>query len=176
MRNTEQGMRNAKRAEGVYRSGPFFILRSLFRLPRSLLLLTVLLAVAGCASRPASPAEGPAARAPVSIAPANFGKTASRRVLTAHYRIDTTIENNDLVDRLAQVMEGALGQYRKLAPDVPVAGEPLQCFVFANRNQWAQFTESETGADAKIYLRINRGGYSVRDWYVSYYIGDRETL
>jgi hypothetical protein len=178
MRNTEQGMKNEKWRGGVSRACPFSILHSLFCIPHSILIALALLPLttAGCASRSSGPSEGPIARAAVKIEPATFGNTASRRVVTDHYRIDTTIESTELVERLAQVMEGALAQYRKLAPDVPLDGQPLQCFVFANRNQWAQFTESQTGADAKIYLRINRGGYSVRDWYVSYYIGDRETL
>ena len=140
------------------------------------LLIAAVACAAGCgASRPAGPAEGPAAKARVAVTPATFGGTPSRNVATPHYLIRTTIEDPELVDNLAQVMEGALGQYRKLTPDVPVSGEPLLCFIFANRNQWAQFTEAQTGDDAKVYLRINRGGYAVGDWYVSYYIGTRET-
>jgi hypothetical protein len=144
---------------------------------RLLSCLLALFALAGCgSSNLADPPEGPELLAPVKTEASSFGNTKSTRVNTPHYRMDTTIENEELVDRLAQVMEGALSQYRKLAPDVPLSSEPLQCYVFANRNQWAQFTEHETGADAKVYLRINRGGYSVRDWYVSYYIGERETI
>ncbi len=116
------------------------------------------------------------ALAQIKREPSTFGKTKSTLVTTPHYRIDTTIENEEMVERIAQVMEGALEQYRKLAPDVPLSEKPLQCYVFNDRNQWAQFTEAQTGADAKVYLRINRGGYSVRDWFVSYYIGERETI
>ncbi|HEX8916019.1 MAG TPA: hypothetical protein VF796_26970, partial [Humisphaera sp.] len=130
---------------------------------------------AGCAPSTRPPAEGPAAKAAVNVSPATFGGVASRRVVTPNYLIETTITDSDVVANIAQVMEGANAQYRKLAPDVPQGGDPLKCFVFANRNQWAQFTEANTGADAKVYLRINRGGYAIGDWYVSYYIGDRET-
>ena len=48
----------------------------------------------------------------------------------------------------------------------------MDCYLFQTRSQWANFTESHTGADAPIYLQINRGGYTVRDWYVAYFIGD----
>jgi hypothetical protein len=144
---------------------------------RSLLAPFVLAALlSGCGSpRAVGPAEGPVAKTTVSVTPATFGGVASKKVATPHYLIETTIEDRELVDNLAQVMEGALGQYRKLTPGVPITDRPLLCFIFANRNQWAQFTEAQTGDDAKVYLRINRGGYAVGDWYVSYFIGDRET-
>ena len=146
---------------------------------RSFCVLCVAVAIgclAGCAASTPSVPEGPAAKAGVRIEPAMFGGVPSSRAVTAHYLIDTTLDDPDMVQNVAQVMEGALAQYRKLAPGVPQSPDPLKCFVFATRNQWAQFTQANTGDDAKIYLRINRGGYAVRDWYVAYYIGDRETL
>jgi len=139
-------------------------------------LVALALVLAGCVGTPTQrPAEGPAGPSQVRITPDTFGGVASRSVVTPSYLIKTTIEDPAMVANLAQVMEGALSQYRKLAPGVPLSDKPMQCFVFANRNQWAQFTESQTGDDAKVYLRINRGGYAVGDWFVSYYIGERET-
>jgi hypothetical protein len=44
----------------------------------------------------------------------------------------------------------------------------MDCYIFANRAQWADFTQRNTGAVAKVYLQINRGGYTVRDWFVAY--------
>lgn len=132
--------------------------------------------VAGCADTPRPPPEGPDGKAVVLMTEEPFGGVPSRKIETANYLIRTTIDDDEIITRLPQVMEGALAQYRKLAPGVPTSDKPMHCFVFATRNQWAQFTEAETGDDAKVYLRINRGGYAVRDWFVSYYIGDRETL
>lgn len=136
-----------------------------------------LLIAAGCATphRNIGPAEGLARKAQVQDEPSTFGRVPSRRVVTPHYLIQTTITDAELRANIAQIMEGALGQYRKLTPGIAMSQEPMQCFVFANRNQWAQFTETVAGDDAKIYLKINRGGYSIRDWYVAYFIGDRET-
>jgi hypothetical protein len=51
----------------------------------------------------------------------------------------------------------------------------MACYLFQTREQWAAFTRTRTGADAAIYLQINRGGYTVRDWYVAYFIGDLGT-
>jgi hypothetical protein len=47
----------------------------------------------------------------------------------------------------------------------------MECYLFEGRRQWAQFTQDHTGDDAAVYLQINRGGYTVRDWFVAYYIG-----
>ena len=48
----------------------------------------------------------------------------------------------------------------------------MQCYLFKDRSEWAVFTKSRTGADANIYLQIGRGGYTVGDWYVAYFVGD----
>jgi len=100
---------------------------------------------------------------------------AGRMVTTPHYVIRSTIEDEQILAGVAQVMEGAFGQYRQLAPEVPVTDQPMECFLFANRPQWAAFTKDHTGVDASTYLQINRGGYTVRDWYVAYFLGDIAT-
>ena len=76
---------------------------------------------------------------------------------------------------LATVMEGALAQYQRFTPGVRLSTRPMECYVFAQRGEWAKFTKDRTGADAAVYLQINRGGYTVRDWYVAYFIGDMGT-
>lgn len=93
-------------------------------------------------------------------------------VKTDHYLIHSTIENRDTLETVARVMEGALRQYQQFAPGVRMSARPLECFIFARRGEWAEFTREHTGTDATIYLQINRGGYTVRDWYVAYFIGD----
>ena len=169
MQNEKQATQNGQWKSGIS-AIPFCVLHCLFFVLHFLVL-------PGCAaSHLASALEGPTFKAEVRVVPDTFGGTAGKRVTTAHYLIETTVDDANLIEKVAQVMEGALGQYRKLAPGVPTTDKPLECFLFANRNQWAQFTESQTGQDAKVYLRINRGGYAVRDWYVAYFIGDRETV
>jgi hypothetical protein len=88
-----------------------------------------------------------------------------------HYVIYTTIEDEDTFNVLPQVMEGALAQYRKVAPGTSQSDSPMECYVFAHRLEWEAFTKANTGPDASIYLQIRRGGYAIRDKYVSYYIG-----
>jgi hypothetical protein len=52
----------------------------------------------------------------------------------------------------------------------------MDCYVFAERTEWARFTAAKTGQDAAVYLQINRGGYTRLDWFVAYYIGDNGTF
>lgn len=94
---------------------------------------------------------------------------------TPGYAIYSTVDSPDFNQRLAQVMEGAATQYRTLAPSARIDPKPLECYVFADRRQWADFTRQRTGDDAGIYLQINRGGYTVRDFFVAYWIGDNGT-
>jgi hypothetical protein len=145
---------------------------------RSLLLTTFLLLLigaGGCATSGAGDA-GPAAAARVRVERWSFDGQPGRRVVTPHYVIYTTVLDGDLISTVGQVMEGALSQYRRLAPEVPVTDQPMECYLFQSRNQWATFTRGKTGADAAVYLQINRGGYTVGDWYVAYFIGDVGTL
>jgi hypothetical protein len=134
--------------------------------------------VFGCASPSPQIGQwiGPSTSAAVSIAPAPDTGGAARLLQTPHYKIYTTIQSDEMVNRIAQLMEGSLTAYRQLAPDVPLTTYPMECYIFASRSQWAEFTRENTGEDADLYLHINRGGYTRNDWYVAYYIGDGSTI
>jgi hypothetical protein len=138
------------------------------------LLLGAGLFLAGCVSsdRPQAQWEGPSAPAAVSFQPWIFSGRAARTIRTEHYALHTTITDNDFCQSLPQLMEGAYGQYRLLTPGVTPSARPMDCYIFAQRPEWAQFTTAHTGQDAAVYLQINRGGYTRLDWFVAYYIGD----
>ena len=141
------------------------------------LLLLGVIPFSGCAPVPAAAGHGPAALSELSEEPWPFqGSDVSRKLLTPHYVLHTTLRDDDLAQRIAQLMEGALSEYRQVAPDVPISDRPLSCFMFENRTDWARFTRENTGQDAPIYLHINRGGYTAGDWYVAYFIGDLGTF
>src|SRR5262245_24483764 len=109
---------------------------------------------------------------PLSMSAWSFDGKPAKVVHTDHYLIHTTIEDQEFLDSLAQLMEGALDQYRRLTPGVPMSPDPMECYIFTRRPEWAQSTKEHTCADAAVYLQINLGGYTVRDWYVAYFIGD----
>jgi len=153
------------------------------RLPATLFSLAVLSAflslnLTGCESTGASAGRkwaGPSVAQPVRSEAWQYRTDAGKSLLSPHYVIHTTIEDEKFLERLPQVMEGALTQYQNLAPDVKLSDRPMECYLFSQRNQWATFTREHTGMDAKVYLQINRGGYTIRDWFVAYFIGDAGT-
>jgi hypothetical protein len=115
--------------------------------------------------------DGPQLLSTSSVEAWNFRGEPARRIKSANYLIYTTITDEDVTSLLPQVMEGALAQYRKVAPGTNVSEAPMECYIFERRVEWEAFTRAKTGNDANIYLQIRRGGYAVRDKYVAYYIG-----
>lgn len=127
-----------------------------------------LVLLAGCAARePASP--------PAQVQAWTFGGRVARQVVTPHYRIHTTIEDEELNQGLALLMEGALAEYRKLAPDLEMTTLPMHCYVFATRGDWEAYTRKTAGPDAAVYLQIAKGGYALRDTFAVFYLGDNGT-
>jgi hypothetical protein len=141
---------------------------------RRLLISALVCLCAGCASRTGTQ-DGLRDPVQARVERWSFEGRPARKVVTPHYVIYTTLADDEVVAGMGQLMEGALSQYRRLAPDVPMSGQPMLCYLFQTRAEWVAFTRSRTGADAAVYLQINRGGYTVHDWYVAYFIGDLGT-
>lgn len=135
-------------------------------------LLAILLWIAGCGTAAPRAADRPAL---VHLQKLAIQGSTGTQISSPHYEIYTTIEDNQVLDRIGQLMEGALDQYRALAPDIPLTDHAMDCYVFGTRGEWAAFTKSHAGQDSEIYLRVNRGGYTIGDWYVAYWIGDTAT-
>jgi hypothetical protein len=119
--------------------------------------------------------DGPQLLSTSSVEAWSFRGEPARRVKSPHYVIYTTISDADITALLPQVMEGALAQYKKVAPGTSHSNDPMECYIFERRNEWEAFTRANTGNDASIYLQIRRGGYTVRDRFVAYYIGRYDT-
>lgn len=127
----------------------------------------------GCATT-SQPGElvGPSRRASITFSAWSYDGRPARTVHTDHYIIYTTLEDREFLQSVAQVMEGALEQYQRLTPGVPLTDRPMYCYIFSRRPEWAQFTIANTGPDAAVYLKINRGAYTIGDRFVAYFIGD----
>ena len=95
-------------------------------------------------------------------------------LVTEHYRIYTDFSDRDDLDHTAEVMEAAYRAYNTLWPIMP-SDIPMRCFIFSNRGEWAAFTRKNAGQDAAVYLKINRGAYTVDDWFVAFWLGDQGT-
>jgi len=137
----------------------------------------IILILAGCAHQkaPVSPV-GLTRLAPIRFENWNGVTPPGQRVVLPHYAMYSTIADRQVLGQLGQLMEGAWQAYRSLAPEVPASGRSMRCYIFESRSEWAAFTENHTGEDAAIYLRVNRGGYTVGDWFVAYWIGDVATF
>jgi hypothetical protein len=145
---------------------------------QSVVIATLVALLAGCASQPrASQWTGPSAPAPVSVDRWDYSPQDEGKLLrTPHYLIHTTIGDPDILAKLPQVMEGAYSQYAAFVGPNPLSSvKPMRCYVFSKRSEWADFTSRHTGTDASIYLQITRGGYTIGDWFVSYYVGEAAT-
>ncbi len=146
----------------------------MLRLGRAILesVLFVALMLGGCASKSdLGQWDGPQKMSTARVVEWTYGEEKARLVQSAHYHIYTTIAEEDTLDLLPQVMEGALQMYRQLSPEVALTDRPLDCFIFRWRSEWDSYTQRHTGSDAKIYLQIRSGGYTLHDRYVAYYIG-----
>src|ERR1700759_4360980 len=136
---------------------------------KSILAIAVLIvSLAGCQSADKVSWEAPQVAAPVKTEPWTYGPMKGQSLITPHYIIHTTIPDNPaFLQRLAPTMEGGYAEYKKISPGIAESDRPMECWVFSKRPEWALFTAQHTGQDARLYLEINRGGYTVRGWFVA---------
>ena len=152
-------------------------IRALYRYAAIFSSLCLVLVVAGCAggSHQAGNWDGPKALSTSSIDTWQYKGDPGFKLGTPHYAIYTTIKQEDVRLMLPQVMEGGYAQYRQLVPGIALSDKPMDCFIFRNREQFNDFTRENTGRDSLIYIQIRRGGYALRDRFVSYLLGVNST-
>jgi len=120
--------------------------------------------------------SGPKALTTVKSHDISVSGETVRVLQTQHYLIySTMIDRDDLLQKTAQLMEGGFTMYQQFVPTLPPTTYPMQCYLFSTRPQWERFTREHTGPASSVYLKIGRGGYTIHDWYVAYYIGDIST-
>lgn len=100
---------------------------------------------------------------------------AGQTLRTDHYLIHTTIADPKINDRLARTLELGMKNYLKLLPNPPTDRRPLECFIFATRREWAEYTIATTGRDAALYLQMVHGGYTINDQFVCYLGSESDT-
>ncbi len=140
------------------------------------MLLSAALALAGCSgSNNLGQWAGPAAPITSDVGTWAYDDQPAKMLISAHYQIHTTIEDDETIQQLPQLMEGALTRYHEFTPGLPLTGRPMDCYIFRTRTEWNDFTQRRTGQDSAIYMQIRSGGYTVNDLFVSYYIGRAST-
>src|ERR1700678_1894840 len=105
--------------------------------PRLLVLRSLLAAVVilnGCApSQVSNGRNGAGALANVRVEAWTYGAEPARKVVTPHYVVYATVMNDTFLESVGQLMEGALAEYRRVAPGVPESDHPMECYLFATR-------------------------------------------
>jgi len=134
------------------------------------------LLIIGCSQPTLGKWEGPPEAAQTKVTQWSFGDEKAKLLESKHYHIYTTIKEDEVLDLLPQVMEGALSMYQEIAPGVAMSDRHMDCFIFRWRSEWDEYTQKYAGNDAKVYLQIRSGGYTIYDRYVAYYIGREGTF
>ena len=108
----------------------------------------------------------------------SYGGAPGQRIATSHYLIYTTSSNRGLLAYLPGFMEGAYDNYLRLTSlREPAAGtDRMTVYVLADRQQWAIMTERVTGANSRLYLSIENGGYCYRGVCVLWDMGHFATF
>jgi hypothetical protein len=97
-------------------------------------------------------------------------------IRTKHYRIYTTLLEPLMLRQMPAYVEAAFGAYQSQLPSPVVSGQLFDVYVFATRGQWEAFTRSLMGADAAMYLKIQKGAYTANGVCVAYNIGRKQTF
>ncbi len=147
-------------------------------------LIVACVASGSCSREKARTEEAPRAAAgvvdadsaEVTVESWTFEGRAGRLVRTPAYRVFTTLPNGRTLDRLPTFAEAALDNYTTALATLPRPSDPMETYVMSDRSQWERLTERTMGADAGVYLRIPRGGFTERGRAILWFIGPRDTL
>ena len=123
---------------------------------------------------PLLPAAGCAADS-LRSSPWPGGPEQGRTILTEHYALHTTIEDPHFLSELSRSMEDTHALYRRLAP-LSRPQRQLHAYIYAYRDEWAEYTEATAGALAPVYLQIHRGGYAHGEVFATFFHGHPQTL
>ena len=81
-----------------------------------------------------------------------------------------------MLRQLPAFLESAYKAYQSQLPRTLNKTQPLEVYLFKTRSQWEQFTRDTAGADAEVYLKIQRGAYTLNGIVVAYNIGRKQTF
>jgi hypothetical protein len=96
------------------------------------------------------------------------------KLTTAHYEIFTTLLEPLMLSQAPGFMESAYRGYNDQLSEPIETTTKFTIYLFAERKQWEEFTNTFTGPQAPLYCKIKSGAYYLNDACVAYNIG-RET-
>jgi hypothetical protein len=95
------------------------------------------------------------------------------KLTTGHYEIFTTLLDPLMLRQLPGFMESSYRGYNSQLPKPIETGTRFSVYLFAERQQWEDFTEIFAGRLAPMYHKIKAGAYYLNGACVAYHI-DRE--
>lgn len=128
--------------------------------------------IVGCQADP--PPKPPAF---YTIVAAGASESHVRLVRSDHYLLYTTLQEDARLAPIVATLEAAWATCIRITGVQPAADAlPESVFLFEHRDEWEAFTRSRTGADASLYLKIDRGGYTLGKASVVRDLGEHDTL
>ncbi len=101
---------------------------------------------------------------------------AGQNIQTTHYLIHTTVTDPEKLDQFARLMEVVYQEYQKIYPGPKTIESRLEVFYFAQYDQWAAYTIFSTGDNARTYLSVFNGAYTLGDKFVCWDGNHLDTL
>ncbi len=112
----------------------------------------------------------------VSVTPWENPYGPGLRLTTDHYEIFSTVTQPLLLRMVPGFVESAHCGYNDQLPHPIETATPFQIYLFADRRQWEDFTNTFAGAQAPLFCKIKTGAYYLNGACVVYDIGPRRTL
>jgi hypothetical protein len=94
-------------------------------------------------------------------------------ITTKHYRIHTTLLDPLMLRQFPGFMESAYRGYQSQLPELIETTTKFTVYLFAERGQWEDFTNTFAGRQASLFRKIKAGAYYLNGACVAYHI-DRE--
>lgn len=147
---------------------------SIRRRRSQLAAVLLLMALSGCAGRNSGPP--PAVDVPTDRREWRFADRRGQSLTTPNYEIFTTVKDELLLATLPQVIETAYSYYRYLIPSAREPSQRMKVYLFAQRDEWAEFTRRFAGPRAETLLKIRNGGYMESGVAVIEYVAHQTTF
>jgi hypothetical protein len=129
-----------------------------------------------------SPAIAASAMSPIAFTTEPWlNETASvevegEKISTENFRLYHTLRGASLKKMMPAFLETSLAHYSTALVTLPPPGKPLETYLFGSNEEWADFTRRLMGRDAKTYLALGRGGYTIDGTSVLFDLGRFDTL
>lgn len=111
-----------------------------------------------------------------SVEPWSSGFGPGLKLTTDHYEIFTTVEQPLLLRRVPGFVESAYRGYNDQLAQPIETSHKFTVYLFADRQQWEDFTHDFAGEQASLFCKIQTGAYYLNGACVVYDIGAVRTL